>query len=327
MRDVRDLPKANLHLHLTGSMRRSTAVELAARHGLSVPPPLSPQQTGVGWEAFQDLYDAARAGIRTADDIARVVSEAIADNASDGVGWLEIQADPTSYASWLGGLEPVVEALLDAMAGTSTGLILAASWGSAPADAERLAQLAVRYAPDGVVGFGLSNDERRGRVEDFTQAFQIAGSGGLLAVPHAGFYLPAWHVRDSVTMLGAQRIGHGLSAVADPAVLELLASRGVALEVCPTSYPPFGVVADLGSIPLGALLDAGIPVALGSDDPLLFSAGLGEQYNIARTSLGCTDEQLALLARQSITVSAAPTPLKTRLLSGVDAWLHHASMA
>ncbi|MPZ28906.1 MAG: adenosine deaminase [Micromonosporaceae bacterium] len=319
MRALPALPKANLHLHLTGSMRPATLAELAARHGLPVPPVLTAGTT-YGWAAFQGRYDAARAAVRTAGDIARVVAEAAADNLADGAGWVEIQVDPTSYAERLGGLEPVVEAVLTGAAGWPVGVILAASWAGSPEVAVRVARLAARYAPDGVVGFGLSNDERLGRVGEFAPAFRAAADAGLVTAPHAGFYEAAWHVRDCVMVLGAQRIGHGLTAFTDPATRELLAGRGVTLEVCPTAYPPLGVVADLTAIPIRELLAAGVPVALGTDDPLLFDAGLTDQYAIARR-LGCTDRELAMIARHSVIASAAPPEVQRRLLSGVDTWL------
>ncbi|MDQ7909245.1 adenosine deaminase [Phytohabitans sp. ZYX-F-186] len=320
MRDLRHLPKANLHLHLTGSMRPETLAELADRYGVPVPPPLGPGMAH-GWAAFQTRYDAARAALRTPDDIARVVAEAAADDAADGAGWVELQVDPTSYAERAGGQEAVVEAVLAGARAHPMGVVLAASWARPPDVAQEVARLAARYAGAGVIGFGLSNDERRGRVADFAPAFRIAAEAGLLAVPHAGFYEPAWHVRDCVNLLGAHRIGHGLTASADPGTLDLLAAKGVALEVCPTSYPPLGVIADYTALPLRTLLDAGVRVALGSDDPLLFPGGLHGQYEIARHELGCADADLATLARHSVEASAAPAEVRRRLTAGIDAWV------
>jgi adenosine deaminase len=317
-RDLRALPKADLHLHLTGSMRPATLAELARRHGLALPPPLQPG-TSHEWLAFQARYDAARAAIRSADDLGRVVREAVEDSAADGCGWLELQFDPASYASASGALEPVLETVLAATAGTPTGVVVASSWARAGEDAERLARLAARYAPYGVVGFGLSNDERLGRVDDFVGAFGIARDAGLRGVPHSGFYAAAWHVRACVEQLGAARIGHGITAAADAPTLELLAARGVAVEFCPTSYPPLGV-AELAELPIRAFLEAGVGVALGNDDPLLFGADVTEQYRIVR-DLGLSDGELAHLARQSIAASAAPLPVRRDLLAGVDTWL------
>ncbi|MEV4315435.1 adenosine deaminase [Actinocrispum sp. NPDC049592] len=310
--DLRMLPKANLHLHLTGAMRPSTLAELASRYGLTVPPPLPPGPHP--WEAFQSRYDAARAAIRTPEDLRRVVREAIVDARGDGCVWTEIQVDPTSYAPLLGGFEAVVEAALDAMRGEPCGLIVASSWARSGRHALELAELAVRF---GAVGFGLSNDERRGQVADFVAAAETAKD--LLVVPHGGFYLGAWHVRECVELLGANRLGHALTAMRDPATLELLASRNVAVEVCPASYPPLGA-AEYEDLPLGELLDAGIRVALASDDPLVFGADVTDQYEIARAHMGLDVRRLAEIARGSITASAAPEDLRTRTLAEISAW-------
>jgi adenosine deaminase len=155
-------------------------------------------------------------------------------------------------------------------------------------------------------------------VEDFAGAFGIARDAGLRAVPHAGFYAGAWHVRACVERLGATRVGHGLTAAGDAATLDLLAARGVAVEFCPTSYPPLGV-AELGALPIRAFLDAGVPVALANDDPLLFGADVTEQYRIVR-DLGLSDAELAGLARQSIGASAAPPSVRGDLLARVGTW-------
>jgi len=319
-RDLRELPKAQLHLHLTGAMRPATLTELAGRHGIAVPPPL-PTAAGT-WAAFQDRYDASRAALRTPADIRRVIVEAAADDAADGCGWLEIQVDPTSYAPVFGGLEPVLEAVLAgaAAAPIPVGVLVASSWRRPPSHAVTLARLASRYAADGVVGFGLSNDERGASVGDFAAAFTIARDAGLFAAPHSGFYTPAAHVRECVELLGATRIGHGTSAAADPVVVELLASRGVALEICPTSYPPFGVH-ELSTIPVKTFLAAEIPIAVSTDDPLLFGVGLAGQYEILRSSLGLMDEDLATIAASGIRASAAPADVKARLLAEVATWL------
>jgi adenosine deaminase len=319
-RDLRNLPKAHLHLHLTGSMRPATLRELAARHGVEVPPPV-PAGAARSWAAFQAHYDAARAAIRGPADVARVVAEAAEDDAADGCGWLEIQVDPTAYAPAMGGLRAALDAVLAATAAAPipVGVVVASSWARPATHAEELARLAAAAAGDGVVGFGLSNDERLGRPADFAPAARIARDAGLLVTPHAGFWTGADHVRACVELLGAGRIGHGTAAARDPGVLALLAARRVALEVCPTSYPPFGVH-ELAAVPVTALLDAGVPVALGSDDPLLFGTGLAGQYALCREVLGLGDDRLAELARHAIRAAAAPAAVRTALLGGVAAW-------
>ncbi|MGH3802856.1 MAG: adenosine deaminase, partial [Pseudonocardiaceae bacterium] len=268
-----------------------------------------------------------RDAIRSVDDLRRVVRETAEDDTADGSGWLELQVDPTSYASRFGGPDGVVDVLLEACrdaaaaTGVGIGLIVATSWSRSGEHANALARLAARYAGTGVVGFGISGDERCGRPADFAAAGRIATVAGLAIAPHAGYYTGPEHVRECVKVLGATRIGHGITAVHDRSVLDHLAAQAVALEICPTSYEPMGVLESVHQLPITPLLDAGIPVAIGADDPLLFGTRLAGQYEILRDILGLGDDELAVLARYSITASAAPTAVKRRLLAGVDRWL------
>ncbi|MEU8581643.1 adenosine deaminase [Streptomyces abikoensis] len=333
-RDLRLLPKAHLHLHFTGSMRPSTLLELADKYGVHLPEALSggepPKLRATderGWFRFQRLYDIARSCLRSEEDIRRLVREAAEEDVRDGSGWLEIQVDPTSYAPRLGGLIPALEIILDAVedASRETGLgirvLVAANRMKHPLDARTLARLAVRYADRGVVGFGLSNDERRGLARDFDRAFEIAREGGLLAAPHGGELSGPSSVRDCLDDLHAARVGHGVRAAEDPRLLRKLAERGVTCEVCPSSNVALGVYDKPSDVPLRTLFDAGVPMALGADDPLLFGSRLAAQYELAREHHGFTDAELAELARQSIRASRAPEGVRQELLAGVDAWL------
>lgn len=269
-RDVRLLPKAHLHLHFTGSMRPTTLLELADKYGVRLPealtggePPKLRATDERGWFRFQRLYDIARSCLRAPEDIQRLVREAAQEDVADGSGWLEIQVDPTSYAPLLGGLIPAIEIILDAVdaASRETGLpirvVIAANRMKHPLDARTLARLAVRYADRGVVGFGLSNDERRGMARDFDRAFAIAREGGLLAAPHGGELSGPSSVRDCLDDLDAARVGHGVRAAEDPRLLRRLAEAGVTCEVCPASNVALGVYEKPADVPLRTLFDAG----------------------------------------------------------------------
>src|ERR1700692_2963316 len=166
------LPKAHLHLHLTGAMRHSTMIELARTHGISLPPALAkewPPQLSTaderGWFRFQRLYDTARSVVKTEQDLRRLVMEIAEDERAEGSGWLELQADPSGYAAIYSGITAFVERLLDAAAkaalsaGIGIGIVIAANRTRHPMDARMLARLAAQYGGHGVVGFGLSNDE------------------------------------------------------------------------------------------------------------------------------------------------------------------------
>jgi adenosine deaminase len=333
-RPIAALPKAHLHLHFTGSMRHATLVELASGHGVHLPESLAqewpPQLSAAderGWFRFQRLYDIARSAVRTPSDVRRLIGEAAEDEQAEGSGWLELQIDPSGYAHRFGGLTPMLELVLESAAavtrvtGVRIGIIVAANRTKHPLEARTLARLAAAYADDGVVGFGLSNDERRGAVADFVPAFRIAARAGLLSVPHGGELVGPASVQACLDELHADRIGHGVSAVADPILLRRLADSQTTLEVCPTSNVALGVAATAHDVPLRQLLEAGVPVALGADDPLLFGPRLAAQYELARQVYGLTDTDLASLARMSVLGSAAPAVVQKELLAGIDGWL------
>jgi adenosine deaminase len=333
-RPIAALPKAHLHLHFTGSMRHATLAELAALHRVHLPEALAqewpPQLSAAderGWFRFQRLYDIARSVVRTPDDVRRLLQEAAEDEQAEGSGWLELQVDPSGYAGRFGGLTPMLELVLESAAaaadktGVGIGIIVAANRTKHPLDARTLARLAAGYAGQGVIGFGLSNDERRGVTADFAPAFRIAGRAELRLVPHGGELVGPASVRACLDELHADRIGHGVSAAADPALLRRLADGRITLEVCPTSNVALGVVGTAQEVPLLTLLDAGVPIALGADDPLLFGPRLAAQYELARQVQGLSDAELAAIARMSVQGSAAPPGVQGRLLAGIDAWL------
>ena len=333
-RPIVALPKAHLHLHFTGSMRHAMLVELAEQHSVHLPEALAdewpPQLSAAderGWFRFQRLYDIARSVVQTEADVRRLILHAAEDERIDGSGWLELQIDPSGYAARFGGLTPMLELVLDAAAAAARqtevgiGIIVAANRTKHPLEARTLARLAARYAGHGVIGLGLSSDERRGTVADFIPAFRIAARAGLRLVPHGGELAGPGSVRACLDELHADRIGHGVSAAEDPDLLRKLAASRTTLEVCPTSNVALGVAATARDVPLLKLLDAGVQVALGADDPLLFGPRLATQYELARRVHGLSDDELASLARMSVIGSAAPDDVKVRLLAGIDGWL------
>ncbi len=338
-RDLRLLPKAHLHLHFTGSMRPGTVLELASEHGVRLPdvledalksgqpPMLSAAADERGWFRFQRLYDTARAVLRRPEDVRRLVREAAEDEAAEGSRWLEIQVDPSGYSGLFGGLTPFTELVLDSVAdassrtGVGIAVVIAANRTRHPLDARTLARLAAQYAGRGVVGFGLSNDERRGITAEFAPAFRIAREAGLLAVPHGGELRGPETVWACLDELGAGRIGHGVQSVADERLVERLVREVVTLEVCPASNVALGVYGSPAEVPLRPLFDAGARIALGADDPLIFGSRLLEQYETARVVQGFSDAEIAELARGSVLGSCAPDAVRAGLLAEIDEWL------
>ena len=322
-RDLAGLPKAEMHLHLLGAMRESTLVELAAAAGLPAPDP----RAFTTFSDFQDIFQAAFAATQTRpENLLRLVREVVEDAAADGVVWVQPHFDPHLYPTF-GPPDDIMEAVLaegraaGARLGVGFGVTLAARRHRGPQAAEDQAGFAARWADNGVHALGLTGDEAAFPPAPFARAFAIARDAGLQAAPHAGELAGAESVRSAVEDLGATRIAHGVHAVDDPALLDVLAQRGVALDVCLTSNAKLGVYPDPAEHPLPRLLAAGVPCSLGADDPLMFGVGLLDEYRVARTVLGLDDRQLAALARTSIASSGAPAALKSSAAADIDAWL------
>jgi len=323
MRDLATLPKAHLHLHLEGAMRPETLAELADEAGIPVP-----EVRGYGsFGAFADMYVAACDVLRSMDDLRRLVDEVVEDAALAGAVWVEPATYLPQHNDRLGPDEAVLEVLLDELVasgerhGIAAGLLVAADRTLDPRVALAQARIAVRYADEGVVAFGLHNDEVGFPPEPFADAFAVARKGGLLSAPHGGeLEGPAW-VAGALESLGADRIQHGIRVVEDPELLARLADADVCLDVCPTSNVMLGVVPTVAEHPLPTLLDAGVTCSLNADDPLLFGPGLLEEYELVRAELGLDDDRLAAIARSSILASGADDALKADATRAVDAWL------
>jgi adenosine deaminase len=318
-RDLQALPKAHLHLHLEGGMRMATLRELAARYGI----PLPPVGSYTSFTEFALLYEAACEVMRTHDDLRRLMRESVEDAAAAGAVWLEAGVRPTLHRGKFGGDADVLETLLEegrnsgGALGVGVGVLMTVDRTAPLAIAFEEAELAVAYRDEGVVSFGLANDEVGHPPEGFAEPFAMAREAGLLSWPHpGGLDSPA------LDALGADRIQHGIRCVEDPALVERLAAAGTCLDVCPTSNAYLKVVPSIEEHPLPRLLEAGIRCSLNADDPLFFGGvGLLEEYQLGRERLGLSDEQLASIARASIDASGAPAALKTSADAGVDAWL------
>lgn len=315
-------------------MRHETLLDLARRDDIRLPSALvdewPPQLTAAdekGWFRFQRLYDLARSVLRTEDDVRRLVRELAEDDVRDGAVWTELQVDPSGYSARFGGITAFTDLVLDAITeaehatGLGFGLVIAANRTRHPLDARTLARLAAQYAGHGVVGFGLSNDERRGSTEDFERAFAIARRADLTLAPHAGELRGAAQVRTTLDTLEPHRLGHGIRASEDPAILDRLAAAGIACEVCPASNVSLGVYDTYEEIPVRTLKEAGVLVSLGADDPLLFGSRLAAQYNLLRIAQDFSDTELADLARDSIHASRAPESIRVDALAGIDEWI------
>ncbi|MFN3339364.1 MAG: adenosine deaminase [Dietzia sp.] len=318
------LPKAHLHVHLEAAMREETMRQWCAEDGVEVPPLVEfPDFT-----RFLDAYGLLISLLRTPERIDRLLDEVVADAAAQGVVALEFASIPEKSAAFDTAGDALEFILPTAAAagrrhGVWTGAIVSIDRGAGPAHALEAARLAARFADRGVVAVGLVADERGNPVAGAADAFAIARDAGLGVVPHAGELAGPEEVRSALD-LGADRIQHGVRAAEDPRVVEMIASSGVCLDVCPSSNVVLGVYPSLEDHPLPTLLDAGVRCSIGADDPLLFGVDVVDEYVLAHERMGIPEARLAGCARSSIAASFAPADLKSEALARVDDWARSA---
>jgi adenosine deaminase len=341
MRGVEDfiagLPKVELHVHHVGSASPRIVAELAARHAGDTPVPADPDKladyfTFTDFAHFIEVYLSVVDLIRTPEDIWTLTYEVGRELAAQQVRYAELTLTP--YSSIVRGIaaEAYCEAVEDARARAAADFGLALAWcfdipGEAgiPA-ADVTLDVALRVRPDGLVSFGLGGPERGVPRSWFEPHFAQALAAGLHSVPHAGESTGPETVWDSLRLLGAERIGHGINSVHDEHLLAHLAEHQIPLEVCPTSNVCTRSVPSLAEHPLPRLVAAGIPVSINSDDPPMFSTTLNHEYAVAAALLGfesgtAATTGIAELARAGVRQSFLNDAGKQRIVAEIDDYL------
>ncbi len=328
---IAGLPKAELHVHHVGSASPRIVAALAARHAGQTPVPGAPA-AGADYFAFRDfghfieVYLSVVELIRDAADVRLLTYEIARDLARQQVRYAELTVTP--YSSVRRGI-PAPEfcaAIEDARRAAEAELGVLLRWcfdipGEAGLpSADETLRIALDERPDGLVSFGLGGPETGVPRPQFKPYFEKARAAGLHSVPHAGETTGPQTIWDALRELGAERIGHGIAAAQDPALMAYLAEHEIALEVCPTSNVRTRAVPSLDEHPLPALVSAGVPVTINSDDPPMFGTTLEEEYAVAARLLGLGADGVADLARAAVRASFMPMDDRTRVLAEIDAY-------
>jgi len=289
------LPKIELHVHLEGSIRPATLLELARRNGESLPADsvdgLEKLYEFTDFSHFVEVWILTTNCLRTGDDFRRVVVDYAAEAASFGAVYLEGIFSPCERVQRGVGWDQIFGGYCDGAVeayerhGVTVRFTPDLTRGLDPELAEEAARMSVRYADRGVVGVGLGGIESR-PAAPYRKAFDIARDGGLGLVPHAGEAAGPDSIRE-VLALEPARIRHGFRAVEDRALLAEIVARNIVLDVCPTSNLRTGVVPTLDEHPLPALRAAGALCTINTDDPAMFGTDLGREYELA-AGLGVT---------------------------------------
>jgi adenosine deaminase len=322
------LPKAELHLHLEGSIDPSTVVELAARYGDTiVPGQVAARYVTSDFTGFIEAYKWVTSYLRAPEDYALVARETaerlLAQNVvyaeitlSAGVMLLRRQDPAANFHAICEAVRPYEHL------GLRLRWIFDCVRQFGLAAAMEVARIAVELRQEGVVAFGIGGDELSLPASDFREAFQYAAEGGLHRVAHAGEIGGPDSVRDALTVLGAERIGHGIAVTRDPALADTLREARVPLEICPTSNLRTGALArqlgrdqaKLQHHPLPDLLRAGVPLSVSTDDPAMFSTNLQREY-LSLLDMGLSPRELARVAAAAFQGAFLPTAEKFSYLN------------
>jgi len=319
---IAGLPKAELHVHHVGSASPRIVAELASRHPDS-PVPTDPDAlaryfTFRDFNHFIEVYLSVVDLIRDPDDVHLLTYEIARDMGRQQIRYAELTVTP--YTSIVRGIpeQAFCEAIEDARSAAERDFGVVLRWcfdipGEAGLQAaEATVHLATgQTAPEGLISFGLGGPEVPR--PQFKPYFDQAIASGLRSVPHAGETTGAQTIWHALTELRAERIGHGIAAAQDPDLLKHLAENRIALEVCPTSNVATGAVASMDVHPLPALVAAGVPVTINSDDPPMFGTDLNTEYAVAADLLGLDEAGVTALASAAVDASFLDEPARRSL--------------
>lgn len=338
-----NMPKAEIHIHLEGAIAPATLLTLAKRHDRLETLPATSVSGLQDWFTFRDfnhfieIYFAISSLLRTPDDFELITYECGADMQRQNIRYREVTFTPYTHTH----LMDKGVTIEDIFAGFDAGRTRAkhefdvdirwvfdiprntafksGAYNSRIAD--KTLEFAVAGLEHGVIGFGLGGNEVGAPPEPFAHAFEDARKAGLLSLPHAGETVGPASVWGALDALGAVRIGHGVRAIEDPALLKRLYDQQIALEINPTSNICLHVYRRLAEHPFAHLDKMGLLVTVNSDDPPLFNTTLCDEYKVLASEFGYSMIDLARIARNAFVVSAAPDELKEKHLAELDHWV------
>src|ERR1700691_3598258 len=321
------LPKAELHLHLEGSIRPETAVELAERHGVTLTAAeVAARYNYSSFAGFIEAFKWVTSFLRDPEDYALITRKLAEELVRQNVVYAEITISAGVMLRRMQNVEANFTAIREASESVvfrklRPGWIVDAARQFGPEAAMEVARCAAKLHHSGVIAFGVGGDELAFPAVNFRPAFDLARSEGLHIVCHAGEIGGPESVREAVEILGAERVGHGIAVMNDAALAESLATRHVVLENCLSSNLSTGALAkqtgkpkaSMADHPLAKLVAQGLPVTLSTDDPAMFHTDLLTEYSHA-ASLGLSSRQLLQLAEQSFSAAFLPPIEKRQLL-------------
>src|ERR1700694_484475 len=318
---IRDLPKAELHVHLEGTISPSAYQRIAKRNGIAIGDDVSQAYRCHDFQSFLSAFLEVVKVLQKPQDFHELTSEYLTKSAQQGVRHVELMVSPATLRHFNSAvaLPEIVAAISDACSqtraasGISSVIIFDMVRNLGQSAALLDIELALRCKKYGVVGVGLGGDESNYPARDFQAAFALAKDAGLRRTLHAGEAAGADSIQDAINACHAERIGHGVAAAHSPDTMRLLRERDVVVEACLTSNDITGAWNTYHAHPIIRFVNDEVPVTLNSDDPAFFGASLIDEF-LKGESLGLSRQVLAQLARNSFQYAFAPQ-------SERDAWI------
>lgn len=316
------MPKVELHLHLEGAAPPAFIRGLAKEKRLDIAGIFDAHghyQYKDFWD-FLKVYEAATSALKTPEDYARLTLAVLEESAASGVVYCETFLSPDfcgnrDIGAWREYLHAIREAATQAertMGITLRGVITCIRHFG-PEKARETARCAADTAGDWIVGFGIAGDEKVLTPKDFLWSFDCAREAGLRLTAHAGEWGGPQSVRDAVTDLGVERIGHGVRAIEDPALVDELAERGIVLEVCPGSNIALGLYPDVRRHPISQLYDRGVKVTVSTDDPPFFHTTMAQEFDALNRAFDWDDGVFATLNRTALDAAFCDADTRARI--------------
>lgn len=319
----------DLHRHLEGSVRLSTLIDVAHIYGVTIPGTGElrslvqvTKEEPYTFKNFLSKFQTLRLFYRSQEIIRRITREAIADAAADNVRYLELRFTPVALGkeqdfSLSDVMDWVIEGVHQAQeeTGILTRLIVSVNRHESPQLAEEVVSLAIERHTDGIAGLDLAGNEANFSALPFASIFKEAQQAGLHISVHAGEWGGAINVAEAITCLGAERIGHGVRVLEDPAVVDLARERNTTFEVCITSNYQSGSIASIDNHPLPRMLAAGLNVTINTDDPSISQITLSDEYRLACEGLGISFATLQGRVLAAAKAAFLPEPERQTLVT------------
>ena len=336
--DIEQMPKVELHVHLEGSVQPQTLLQLAKRNHIALPADdlegLRAWTTFRDFDHFIDVYRAIASCLRSADDIELIAREFLVGQAAQNIVYSEVTFTPYNQVRSHGlDFHKQIDAVNRARAwgeealGVRMGMIVDIPREITPSEGDRIAGWVIERYGDGVIALGLGGQEIGNPPQKFRSAFDRVRQAGMPCILHAGETDGPASVWSALEVAGSRRIGHGVRAIEDDALMAHLRDRRIPLEVCPTSNICLKVFPSLSDHSLPQLMAQGLVVTLNSDDPPLFNTTLTREYLIGQSTWGWTRDTVESLMLNAVDAALLPDTEKQEMRHSFKAWFAHSSHA